>query len=224
MLSQKWKSFFAEYTNPALHNNVNQVYATQTVYPARENLFHAFDFFEPEQTRVVILGQDPYPQPGNAIGLAFAVPETQPVPSSLHNIFSELDLEFGPQNTPRSTNLHNWAQQGVLLLNTILTVQAGTPMSHSTLGWQSFTDFTIQKLSATNQNMVFLLWGNPSQAKAQLIDQTRHLIIRSTHPSGLSWGKLSDGNRKRPDSFWGSMQFQQCNQYLIQHGHNPIKW
>lgn len=224
MLSEKWREFFADYQNPTLHDNVNRVYAEEIVYPQRQNLFRAFEFFEPEQTRVVILGQDPYPQPGNACGLAFAVPDTQPTPSSLRNIFSELNLEFGTPATPRSTTLHDWAKQGVLLLNTILTVRAGAPMSHQNIGWQTFTDYTIARLSATNQNLVFLLWGNPSQAKARLIDPTRHHIIRSTHPSGLSWGKLADGNRQRPDSFWGSMQFTECNNYLTQHGFPPIKW
>lgn len=224
MLSAEWKEFFKDYRNPALHEAVNRVYSSEMVYPKRENLFRAFEFFKPEETRVVILGQDPYPQPGNACGLAFAVPDTQPVPGSLQHIFAEIDYEFGVERPDRSTSLTQWAEQGVLLLNTILTVRHGSPMSHCNIGWQAFTDYAIRKLSDVNENMVFLLWGNPSGAKASLVNPDKHLIIKTTHPSGLSWGKLADGSRQKWNSFWGSGQFVQCNQYLEEHGYKPITW
>lgn len=221
-MSSEWISLLNGYSNPTLRQAVNTAYSTSMVYPARENLFRAFSFFEPKDTRVVILGQDPYPQPGNACGLCFAVPHTQPVPGSLQHIFAEIDREFGP--TPHDSELTSWASQGVLLLNTILSVQAGSPMSHAGFGWQTFTDLIIRRLSETNNNMVFLLWGSPAAAKASLIDTSRHLVLRSTHPSGLSWGKRNDGTRTRPDAFWGCNHFAQCNDYLTAHNIPPIRW
>ena len=223
-MSPAWLQLLNGYTNPALRNAVNEAYATSTVFPARQNLFRAFSFFEPMQTRVVILGQDPYPQPGNACGLCFAVPSTQPTPGSLQHIFAEIDREFGMPAAPHNTELTQWASQGVLLLNTILSVRMGEPMSHAAFGWQSFTDHVIRRLSDTVPHLVFLLWGAPSGAKASLIDQSKHLVLRTTHPSGLSWGKRNDGTRTRPDAFWGCNHFVECNRFLVGNGLAPIVW
>lgn len=229
-MTPEWLELLNGYRNDELHRNVEFVYkyagqeGRPRVFPEWKNIFRAFSFVSPKDVKVVILGQDPYPQPGNACGLCFAVPETQPVPGSLQHIFMEINQEFGTPGAVHSTTLEQWARQGVLLLNTILSVEEGRPMSHATLGWQSFTDHIIARLSEVNPGLVFLLWGNPSQAKARLIDESKHLIIRTTHPSGLSWGRLADGSRQRPTSFWGSGQFVQCNQWLAAHGREPIVW
>lgn len=229
-MTEAWKELLAGYRNDELHNNVVSVYSRAgkngfpRVFPAWNNIFRAFSFVPPKEVKVVILGQDPYPQPGNACGLCFAVPETQPVPGSLQHIFMEIDHEFGTQGAQHSTTLESWAKQGVLLLNTILSVEEGRPMSHSMLGWQTFTDHVILRLSEVNDGMVCLLWGNPSQMKARLIDETKHLVIRTTHPSGLSWGRMADGSRQRANSFWDSGQFLQCNEWLKSKGKEPIIW
>lgn len=229
-MTQEWIDLLDGYRNDILRNNVVRVYSgagkegRPRVFPSWNNLFRAFSFVSPMDVKVVILGQDPYPQPGNACGLCFAVPETQPVPGSLQHIFMEINNEFGTPNAVHSSTLEQWAAQGVLLLNTILSVEEGRPMSHSTLGWQSFTDHVISRLSEVNDGMVFLLWGNPSQSKARLIDEGKHLVIRTTHPSGLSWGRLADGSRQRTNSFWGSGQFVKCNEWLVSRGKQPIIW
>lgn len=229
-MSPEWLQLLDGYRNAELHANVNHIYSNAgrngnpRVFPSRENLFRAFSFVAPRDVRVVILGQDPYPQPGNACGLCFAVPETQAVPGSLQHIFLEINSEFATPGQHHSSSLEQWASQGVLLLNTILSVEEGRPMSHAAIGWQSFTDHVISRLSEVSDALVFLLWGNPSQTKARLIDERKHLVIKTTHPSGLSWGRLADGSRQRPNSFWGSGQFVQCNQWLISKGKQPVIW
>ena len=223
-MRQGWLTLLSGYTNPALRTAVNQAYATSCVFPARQNLFRAFDFFEPEQTKVVILGQDPYPQPGNACGLCFAVPRTQPTPGSLQHIFAEIDREYGVANFQRNSELTEWAAQGVLLLNTILSVRMGEPMSHAGFGWQGYTDEIIRQLSARVPHIVFMLWGRPAGMKSVLIDENKHLVLRATHPSGLSWGKRMDGSRTREDAFWGCNHFRLCNDYLAANGRAPINW
>lgn len=223
-MSPQWRELFKDYHNDALHALVEQAYAEGKAFPERRNLFRAFDYFLPCQTRVVILGQDPYPQPGNACGLAFAVPQTVAVPGSLRHIFDEIDREFNTPGAQHDSTLEPWARQGVLMLNTILTVAPGNPMSHAGFGWQSFTDYAIRMLSLLNPAMVFMLWGNPAQTKRPLIDERKHLVLTSTHPSGLSWGRLQDGSRRRADSFWGSNHFLACNDFLRAHGMSPINW
>jgi len=229
-MTQEWKDLLDGYKNDQLHANVMRVYSEAgkngrpRVFPSWENIFRAFSFVSPRDVRVVILGQDPYPQPGNACGLCFAVPETQPVPGSLQHIFMEINHEFNTPGAYHNPSLEQWANQGVLLLNTILSVEEGRPMSHSAIGWQSFTDHVISRLSDVNDGMVFLLWGNPSQAKSRLIDGNKHLLLCTTHPSGLSWGRLADGSRQRSSSFWDSGQFLRCNEWLVSKGKKPIVW
>ncbi len=234
-----------------LTNKVEHAYSSSIVYPAKENLFRAFELCDPENVKVVILGQDPYHEPGQAQGLAFSVPDMCPMPGSLNHIFQEIAMEF--QVEPLVGNsLDRWARQGVLLLNATLTVEKGKAGSHESFGWQRFTDAVIKVLSEKCDNVVFMLWGKSAAAKTKIIDNAKHKIYVSTHPSGLSWGKTSnfekikgsalsitdngdlienDVNfvyngfgRLRNDSFWGSMQFRAANNYLKSKGKNPIDW
>ena len=240
------KEYFTE-----LIENVDVAYSDTIVYPARENVFRAFELCAPEDVKVVILGQDPYHEPGQAHGLAFSVPNMCQMPGSLNHIFQEIAMEF--QSEPLSGNsLERWACQGVLLLNATLTVEKGKAGSHESFGWQKFTDAVIARLSDRYENIVFMLWGKSAAAKVKIIDETKHRVYVSTHPSGLSWGKTSnvvkmkgcalkisdngdliesDVNfvykgfgRLRNDSFWGSMQFRATNNYLKSKGKNPIDW
>ena len=234
-----------------LVDNVENAYSSMVVYPMRKNIFRAFELCAPEDVRVVILGQDPYHEPGQAHGLAFSVPDMCQMPGSLNHIFQEIAMEFQVEPLP-GNNLERWAQQGVLLLNATLTVEAGRAGSHESFGWQRFTDAVIAELSERCENIVFMLWGKSAAAKAKIIDETKHKVYVTTHPSGLSWGKTSnvekmkgcalkvsdngdliesDVNfvykgfgRLRDDSFWGSMQFRATNNYLKSKGKNPIDW
>ncbi len=235
----------------ALESNVEDAYSTSVVYPAKENLFRALELCSPEDVKVVILGQDPYHEPGQAQGLAFSVPDMCQMPGSLNHIFQEIAMEFQTEPYP-GNNLERWARQGVLLLNATLTVEKGCAGSHESFGWQRFTDAVIGLLSERYENIVFMLWGKSATAKEKIIDETKHKVYVSTHPSGLSWGKTSnvmkmkgcalkvcdngeliesDVNfvykgfgRLRNDSFWGSMQFRATNNYLKSKGKNPIDW
>ena len=163
--------------------------------------------------RVVILGQDPYHGPGQAHGLCFSVNEGVEFPPSLRNIFQEIQTETGAPIL-QSGNLTRWARQGVFLLNTCLSVRAHQAFSHSGHGWETFTDSVISLLSREREHLVFLLWGAPAGRKAALIDRQRHLVLQSAHPSPLSAYR----------GFFGNGHFNQCNQYLIQHGQQPIVW
>jgi uracil-DNA glycosylase len=255
LIPEKWQNLlkceFEQQYFVELENNVKQAYLSSVVYPAKENLFRAFELCAPEEVKVVILGQDPYHEPGQAQGLAFSVPDMCQMPGSLNHIFQEIAMEF--QTEPLVGNsLERWARQGVLLLNATLTVEKGKAGSHESFGWQRFTDAVIALLSEKYENIVFMLWGKSAAAKAKIIDNTKHKIYISTHPSGLSWGKTSnfekmkgcacsvnssgdlienDVNfvykgfgRLRNDSFWGSMQFRAANNYLKSKGKNPIDW
>lgn len=182
------------------------------IYPSTENIFKALELVTPENVKVVILGQDPYHQTGQAHGLAFSVPEGFPLPPSLRNIFKELDSEFGEEK--RSGNLESWARQGVLLLNTVLTVEHGKAHSHQGSGWEWFTDHIIQCIQASSSHSVFILWGAQAQTKATIIDNERHLVLCSAHPSPLSAYR----------GFFGNKHFKQANAYLGDHGIHPIRW
>ena len=255
LISEKWQKLlnreFEQQYFVELTDRVEQAYLSSVVYPAKENLFYAFDLCAPEDVKVVILGQDPYHEPGQAQGLAFSVPDMCPMPGSLNHIFQEIAMEFQTEPQP-GNNLERWARQGVLLLNATLTVEKGKASSHELFGWQRFTDAVIALLSEKYENIVFMLWGKSAAAKVKIIDNAKHKIYVSTHPSGLSWGKTSnfekmkgcalsvDDNgdliennvnfvykgfgRLRDDSFWGSMQFRAANNYLKSQGKNPIDW
>ncbi len=192
-----------------LQNQLNQVNAT--IYPSLENVFNAFNFFDIENTHVVILGQDPYINEHQAHGLAFSV-ANQVAPKSLINIFKELRNDLGITRT--NCNLSDWAEQGVLLLNTILTVNAKQSLSHQNYGWETFTTHVIQKIDQSCQNVVFVLWGKPAQKYAQLIQNPSHLIIQAPHPSPLSAYR----------GFFHSHPFSQINSFLMNKKNYNIKW
>lgn len=184
-----------------------------TVYPAGANIFNAFNTTPFERIKVVILGQDPYHGPNQAHGLAFSVQDGVPFPPSLQNIFKELCDDIGCA-MPQSGNLTRWAEQGVFLLNTVLTVRAGEAHSHKEQGWERFTDAVIRRISEQREHVVFILWGRPAQSKASMIDEKRHLILRAPHPSPLSAYR----------GFFGSKPFSRTNAYLNTHGIAPIDW
>jgi len=185
----------------------------KTIYPPGSLIFNAFNTTPFDKIKVVILGQDPYHGAGQAHGLCFSVQNGVVPPPSLLNIFKELQDDIGI-TIPNHGNLTHWAQQGVFLLNASLTVRAGEPMSHSKIGWAEFTDCVIKKISELKKNVVFLLWGKFAQEKRVLIDETKHLILRSVHPSPLSaYG-----------GFFGCKHFSKTNEYLVKQGIDPIDW
>ncbi len=185
----------------------------KTIYPLKDQIFNAFDLSSFENTKVIILGQDPYHNEGQAHGLSFSVPEGVSIPPSLRNIYQELlsDLDITPS---QSGNLTHWASQGVLLLNSVLTVEKNSPGSHAKSGWVDFTDTVIDILNEKKQNLVFLLWGAHAQKKAELIDQNKHLVLTAAHPSPFSAHK----------GFFGCKHFSQTNDYLKMHNLQPIDW
>lgn len=187
--------------------------AGKSVLPHKDYIFRALQLTPFEDTRVIILGQDPYPTLGHAVGLAFSVnANTHPLPKSLQNIFKELEEDIGVKRT--SGDLTDWAEQGVLLLNTSLTVVQGSPGSHSSIGWGALTTQVIRALSEHKEHVVFILWGKYSQQKGMCIDRNKHLVIESAHPSPLSAYK----------GFFGSEPFSKTNTYLKAHNKSPIIW
>lgn len=193
---------------------VENEYESNTCYPAKDQIFSAFNFSSFYDTKVVILGQDPYHGPNQAHGLCFSVNEGIKSPPSLVNIFKEIKEDLGIA-TPDSGNLQSWAEQGVLLLNATLTVREGAAGSHQKRGWEKFTDKVIQSISDNKKGVVFLLWGGYAQKKSKLIDQSKHLILTSGHPSPLS------ANR----GYWfGNKHFSKANEYLKHIGKKPVEW
>ena len=182
------------------------------VFPPGPLIFNAFNITPPEDVKVVIIGQDPYHNPGEAMGLSFSVPQGIPVPPSLKNIYKELktDINFNP---PPHGDLTSWANQGVFLLNAILTVEKNQAGSHKNIGWQHFTDATISFLSENRQHLVFMLWGNFAKNKKTLLNTTKHLVLESAHPSPLA------GN-----AFQGCRHFSKANEYLMENNITPINW
>ncbi len=192
---------------------VKSEYATQKIYPPGKLIFNAFEKCPFNKVKVVILGQDPYHEPGQAHGLCFSVPDGISLPPSLQNIFKEIknDLDIP---IPKSGNLERWAEQGVFLLNATLTVRAHLAGSHQKKGWETFTDNVIRMLSDSGEHLVFLLWGAYAQRKGELINTNKHLVLSSVHPSPLSAHR----------GFFGNHQFSQTNEYLFAYGKEPIKW
>lgn len=206
--------FFATEKFSALCDFIRQEYQTKTIYPRPENLFKAFWLTPFSKVKVVILGQDPYHDAGQAHGLCFSVPENIPLPPSLKNIYKEIESDLGIKKDFKSGNLEDWAKQGVFLLNAILTVIAHNPASHREKGWEEFTDFIIKTISDKKENVVFILWGNYARQKKLLIDTRKHLIIESAHPSPFS----------ARSGFFGSKPFSKTNTYLKDHGQKEIDW
>lgn len=192
---------------------VRQEYMTKTCYPPAGKIFNAFDLCPFEDLKVVILGQDPYHEPEQAEGLCFSVADGVPFPPSLQNIFKEINGDLG-RPVPESGSLRRWAEQGVLLLNSTLTVRAHQAGSHQGHGWEQFTDAVIQHIAAERENVVYILWGSYAQRKGSFIDRERNLVLASAHPSPLSAYR----------GFFGNHHFALCNDYLVQHGKTPILW
>jgi len=217
-IQESWKrvleeEFGKEYFKK-LREFVKAEYQHAIIYPPPKNIFRAFELTPFDEVKVVILGQDPYHGPGQANGLCFAVNEGVALPPSLQNIFKEIESDLGEKLKNRNGDLERWAKQGVLLLNTTLTVKARTAGSHQGKGWEEFTDAVIRKLSDEKENLVFILWGNYAKAKGAHIDRSKHLVIESAHPSPFS---ASNG-------FFGSKPFSKTNEYLEAHDKTRIDW
>lgn len=205
---------FAQPYFSQLTDFVRHEYTTTTCYPPGRLIFNAFNLCPFDSVKVVIIGQDPYHEAGQAMGLSFSVPDGVAMPPSLQNIFKEIQSDLGI-GVPQSGNLTRWAEQGVLLLNATLTVRAHQAGSHQRHGWERFTDAAISRLSEGRDHLVFILWGGYARSKASLIDRSRHLVLESVHPSPLS------ANR---GGWFGNHHFSRCNDYLAGHGMDPINW
>ncbi len=192
---------------------VRQEYTSTIIYPPPKQIFAAFDYCPFDRVRVVILGQDPYHGPNQANGLCFSVRDEVRIPPSLQNIYKEIESDLGVP-CPPSGNLERWAEQGVLLLNATLTVRAGQAGSHQGKGWEEFTDAAIKKISEEKEHVVFLLWGAYAQRKGQVIDVSKHLVLKAPHPSPFS----------AASGFFGCKHFSQTNNYLAEHGFESIRW
>ena len=209
LLTEFDKAYFQQLTDA-----VRQEYQHTMCYPPARLVFNAFNLCPYDRVKVVIIGQDPYHEPGQAHGLSFSVQDGVAFPPSLQNIFKEIEQDLGTP-IPSSGNLTRWAEQGVLLLNATLTVRAHMANSHSTLGWQQFTDAAIRALAAGREHLVYMLWGGYARSKAYMIPKDRNLVLESVHPSPLS------ANR---GGWFGQHQFSRCNNYLASNGIEPIKW
>ena len=216
-IDSSWKLRLAnEFNAPyfeQLTTFVRDAYTHHQIFPPAKLIFNAFDLCPFDKVKVVIIGQDPYHGLGQAHGLSFSVNEDIPLPPSLKNIYQEIRSDLGIQPLSHG-NLERWAKQGVLLLNATLTVQANLAGSHQKKGWETFTDSAIKAVAEEKEHVVFLLWGNYAQQKAQYIDRTKHLVLTAVHPSPLSAHR----------GFFGCKHFSQTNQYLTEHGLEPINW
>ena len=202
------KPYFAQLTD-----FVRQEYSTTACYPPGSLVFNAFNLCPFDAVKVVIIGQDPYHEPGQAQGLSFSVPAGVPFPPSLQNIFKEIQLDLG-KPIPPTGDLTRWAEQGVLLLNATLTVRAHQAASHQHHGWEQFTDAVVRAIAARKEGIVYLLWGSYAQRKGAIADPQKNCILKSVHPSPLSVYR----------GFWGCKHFSKANDYLIAHGQTPINW
>lgn len=217
VMEESWKSallpeFGKDYFRSLSDSLHKEKHTGSVIYPPGKDIFKAFELTPLKQVKVVILGQDPYHGPGQAMGLSFSVPDNVPAPPSLKNIFKEIESELGIKMSGRP-NLEPWARQGVLLLNAILTVRAGVAASHRSLGWETFTDAVIRTVSSECDAVVFMLWGNFARGKAPLIDSSKHLVLEAAHPSPLARG-----------AFFGCGHFAKANEWLVSKGLDPIDW
>ena len=217
-IHSSWQPILVDYFKKPefkkLFDFVRGEYTSKTIYPAQENIFNAFNSTPFEKIKVVIIGQDPYHNPGQAMGLSFSVPEGVTIPPSLKNIYKEIRSDLDIDTSRRSGDLAHWADQGVLLLNSVLTVAANSPASHAKKGWEEFTDYVIQKISDQHEHVVFILWGNYAKNKGKNINRTKHLVLEGHHPSPLSAYR----------GFFGCKHFCQTNEYLREHGRKEIRW
>lgn len=216
-IAQTWKErLSSEFEKPYFQSLIEFVkteYQSSTIFPPGKEIFRAFDCCAFDNTKVVIIGQDPYHGPAQANGLCFSVRDGVRMPPSLVNIFKEIKKDLGKE-IPTSGDLGRWADQGVLLLNATLTVKAGTPGSHQNKGWETFTDAVIKKISDEKENVVFLLWGAYAQKKGEIIDRSKHYVLMSAHPSPFSADR----------GFFGCKHFSKANQYLKSKGLDEINW
>ena len=216
-ITNDWADFFEKENEKEYLKNLFEFlkheYEEYVIYPPKKKVFSAFQLTPYDEVKVVILGQDPYHGPNQANGLSFSVESGVPFPPSLRNIFKELESDLGCE-IPTSGDLTPWAKQGVLLLNTALTVQAGAPMSHAGKGWEEFTDEVLQYLNEKSKPIVFILWGKHAQSKIKYINQDKHFIIKSAHPSPLSAHR----------GFFGSQPFSKTNEFLNSAGLSSIDW
>ena len=210
---EKLKSEFEKEYYLKLREFLKQEYSTRVIYPDMHDIFNALKATAYEDVKVVILGQDPYHEPGQAHGMCFSVKPGVPVPPSLQNMYKEIAAEYPGWPIPQDGYLQKWAEQGVLLLNAVLTVRAGEPTSHSGIGWQTFTDAVIKTISDRGEGVVVLLWGNYARGKAPLIDTGRHTVLEAAHPSPLARG-----------AFFGCRHFSRTNAILASEGKEPINW
>lgn len=218
-IEENWKKiladeFDAEYMREMKEKLVEEMNKGVIIYPPLRQIFNAFNLTPFDKVKVVILGQDPYHGRGQAHGLSFSVPGGIVPPPSLANIFKEIENDLNIKTPKINGNLKNWAKQGVLLLNAILTVRANSPASHRNLGWEKLTNAAIKALSDKRKNIVFLLWGKFAQEKESLIDTSKHLVLKTPHPSPYSAN----------NGFFGSKHFSKTNEYLIKTGQTPIEW
>ena len=216
-IEESWKRVLApEFEKPYFQALARQLHeekrAGRTIYPPGPLIFNAFNLTPFEKVKVVIIGQDPYHGRGQAEGLSFSVPHGIPLPPSLVNIYREIETDLGVQ-LHKDGSLRGWAEQGVFLLNAVLTVRAGQPTSHSRIGWAEFTDAVIRTLSDQREGLVFLLWGNFARSKKELIDTSKHTVLEAAHPSPLARG-----------AFFGCRHFSKANQILTAEGKTPIDW
>ena len=216
-IDNSWKDKLKEeFSKPyfnVLTSFIREEYKTKKIFPPANLIFNAFDKCPFNEVKVVIIGQDPYHNPGQANGLCFSVNDNVRIPPSLSNIYKEIYKDLG-KPIPESGNLEHWSEQGVLLLNATLTVRANSAGSHQKKGWEQFTDAVIDKLSADCENIVFILWGNFAQRKGANIDTNKHQVLKSVHPSPLSAHR----------GFFGNRHFSKTNEFLIQHNKKPIDW
>ena len=216
-IEQSWKNALAdEFGKPYFESLVRFLHKEKSegkkVFPPGSQIFRAFDLTPVDKVKVVILGQDPYHGFGQAHGLSFSVPEGVPAPPSLKNIFKEIESDMGGRMSGY-LNLENWARQGVLLLNAVLTVRCGEAASHSKIGWEHFTDAVIRYISDNCDGVVFMLWGNFARGKRELIDASRHCVLEAAHPSPLARG-----------AFFGCRHFSRANAWLAANGKAPVNW
>ena len=217
MITNDWlEAVSSEFKKPyyrELYQFIKEEYSKETVYPPADDIFNAFHFTPLSKVRILLLGQDPYHNVNQAHGLSFSVSATQKIPPSLQNIYKELQDDLGCK-IPNNGYLKKWADQGVLLLNTVLTVRAHQANSHQGKGWEQFTDAIIEAVNAQDRPIVYLLWGRPAQRKIPMLNNPKHLVLKAAHPSPLS----------AYNGFFGCRHFSQANAFLEEHGVEPVDW
>lgn len=217
-INQSWnkalKPYFETKEWQILSEFIDSEYKNKTIYPDKKDIFSAFEMTSFNKVSVVIIGQDPYYRPHQAHGLSFSVPDGISLPSSLKNIYKEIESDLNIVKDRSNGNLESWARQGILLLNSCLSVEAGNPESHTGKGWEEFTNYVIQKISDEREHIVFLLWGNYAKEKGSIIDRSKHLVLESSHPSPLGAHR----------GFIGCKHFSKTNNYLMKRNKKEIKW